>query len=317
MSILIGDLIQNIMMHLRPRFLYILMQTNKTVLGKIKTNKEYFQRLALHARLRYVDFDGNLPIYRSMTNLTLGYNASMNDFANKVRIFLENEFGCRTTNWEETIAQYNEIARRLTPDTEEDVSEADQMFIKKHKKYHDHLYPFEHDVTDYISNIKSDYEYEEIKLIANSIDDDSVLTIAQKKAIAKSIMTAFEFNANNHLDAILNPRNAEEANDIVRHIAMGFFREFLKKANNYTSVISKLENWINLFSTSEAFAQIPFPIRHRIMKAVWTTVMEKITYEFPEDNSDTSSFFVKWNINKGQAVIDVEKFTKTFKINTV
>ena len=130
-------------------------------------------------------------------------------------------------------------------------------------------------------------------------------------------MAVFQFEANDHLDRILNPRNEQEANDVVRIMAMGFFREYLKKAKNYASVITKLENWIAHFTTDQEFASIPFAVRHRIMKAMWTAVMKEMMFEFPTQNSDSTAFFIRWNMARGDAIIHIEDITDALRVNTV
>ena len=311
MSILESDIVQSVLMHMRPRHLFRLVQTSKAVYEKIKSSKVYFQRLAIRSVFCYIDFDGRLPSHPSMTNLSKGYDASMNEFAENAGRFLEKEFGCRVTSYEDILIQYNVIACRIQyPETK-----ADNRFSKKHKKYWDQMYPYRSNSGDYVDIIKEGQLFDEKELlrIPNIIEDESGFTIDQKKAIAQSIMHIFDIEVPAVFHNAPDPRNV----DFGHFLAVGIFLEYRKRARKHSAILARLEDWIMLMATSETFAEIPFTKRYNLMKEVREAVMSRLTYDFPKETSDASAFMFDWQFNKGEAVISMEHFSRAFIINTL
>ena len=81
------DLVQEIMMHLRPRHLLPLMCVNKTLNKRIQENHRYFQRVAIFLIHKEVDFNGNyftrhLPLIWRFNH---GYDTEMEDFVKNVK----------------------------------------------------------------------------------------------------------------------------------------------------------------------------------------------------------------------------------------
>ena len=189
------DIVREVMMHLRPRHLFHLMLTNKQIYDIIRNNKYYFQRVAaqvLFGIWEYWDFrftDEGVK-YIHMRNLPEGYHKAMETYMDR---FMEDRdtpsLDSRVEKVQRALLQYGKV--KYAPHVngsnypnfrnlhEIKKAIADCVTAQWARPYH----------LPSIGRAPCPGVSKSIKRSLNFLDDDVTMTLPQKTAIVKSIIS--------------------------------------------------------------------------------------------------------------------------------
>jgi hypothetical protein len=261
-----SELIQVCTLHLQPRHLFKLMQTNKKIYAIVKAHDYYYERLAVFYAYRFEDIKISKSL-RYMVNLPLGYSASMDIFIQIIKEYLLKQCNILAHTCMDILLAYNNMTEQSVMEHHVIKYEVTAMNVIMHEieMMKDHLYT------------------EKIRLLfkwSQDLDDNNTLSMSNKVLIASKLSKCFVYH-----DEI----KSNDTGDLGRDLAIGIYGMMLQEAQHYDRFHTYVQKWIHFMTTE---IDIEWPLRIKIMNQV-LDILTKGYYDIKVDkSSDLISFYM-------------------------
>jgi hypothetical protein len=250
------DVVNQVMLHLRPRQVYKLIQVNKELHAKVFQHKYYWNRVAVHCLYDFYVATGEFKHYVRMKNIPWGYNDSMDHFL-KLTLQYVNQYGVNATTAAEAVTRYNEVVRRKWEmgDNEACIYEKELTtfnVIKISCKAQGHRHDWN----------KVDAAFFQL---SNDLEDDSSLSIETKKRVANKMREIFAFEPQ---EGSRNP-----GGDLFSvEAAMDHYRKYLQYRDFFCGIREHVWKWVVFVNTEET---ISTEMKNRLK----SVVIEALTFQ--------------------------------------
>ena len=196
------DVGQQIMLHLRPRHVLVLLQVNKAVCKIVLSHQYYFDRSAVHTVYgRWSEISYGYPKYKYMKNLPSGYHKSMEHFIQLVRKFYMDN-GVLVTSLREILDNHHKLVRIIADPIEQynDLQEKRRScgdILNTNEFMQPPEYAFIKPITfDILKQHSMDERprdplMQRVRRFSNGLEDATDLTISCKRFIARSVHACF------------------------------------------------------------------------------------------------------------------------------
>ena len=297
-----GDILNSVMMHLKPRHLLPLMCTNKTVYEKMRDNKEYYARYAMWLLYRYDKYEGEENIYRDMKYLPLGYHATMEAFCGKIMAFIHTKLKVPARNYTKAVLAYNTKAiknRAEDEEMEEDEEQAVDPDLADR-------YASNYDLTDPMAVIKGNcelhvemYLWNSMNLAINDLmiylEDFSKLSPTEIALVTGSIANLLETEKPEKPDGRL--MNV----DMGLYIGMGMLLGSKPMAKGYDNLMKLFVEWKTKLTTDAPFAAMNPLARETIIAKFRAIILQVVTDASEKMLNKESLDDIKMVFIKGEA----------------
>ena len=267
MSLFDADLVQSVMMHLRPRHLLRLMQANKQIYRKVRDNDQYFTRVAVHLLYESFEFEGKLPTYRRMQNLPCGYHSAMEDFVVQVSHSLHKKIGRGANSAREAMQMYKEFFEKVEGEP-----------INMTCDMRNPTAVIKHELNTFRKwKLGSETSMSFFRL-SNELEDDHLLSIKQKQSLASCIIDKFKAKP------IRLPVDEDEG--VLAAVMLGFSTKILQQMKYFDALCCMMTVWINHVYVAQELRDIDLKRRARYIRLLKAIILKTLDIDVAENSGE-------------------------------